>query len=116
MAAGALFLNGVAILAEWLVKRLALRVGISVVAVLEFGATKLTGWGWVATIVAFVVEGIVNWFDRTKMEAWVENCYFGKEPKFKGWEDQEVAFDDAMKDMQEQALRQADEKLPEGAQ
>lgn len=114
VATTALFLNGVAIIAEWLVKRLALRLGMSIGAMITFGATRFSWIGWAATIIAFIVEGVVNWRDRTKMEAWVENSWFG-DKKFKSWQDEEAAYDDAMKDMQEQALRQADGTLPEGA-
>jgi len=63
-------------------------------------------------LIAFILEGIVVWFDRSKLETWVENCYFGNKPKFKGWEDEEPAFDAAMEDMRQQALRLGDD-LPD---
>lgn len=113
-AGAALFLNGVAILAEWLVKRLALRIGLGIAAAIAFGVEWLPYIGWAITIVAFLIEGLVAWFDRTKMEEWVKACYFG-DHDFKDWQHEEGAFDAAMKDMQEQALRAAEGEMPEGA-
>lgn len=117
LAGSALAVNGGALIIEWLSKRAALRAGVRFTAgrLLTFALTRLTVWGWVLTLVAFIIEGVVNWFDRTKLEAWVENCYFGDEPKFKGWQEEEAAFDAAMEDMRQQALRQGDGDLPDDA-
>lgn len=45
---------------------------------------SFTGWGLVLTLAAFAVEGIVVYMDRTPLEAWLENSYFGNKPKFRG--------------------------------
>lgn len=115
LASASLFLNGVAILAEWIIKRLSLRLGMSLTMAIAIGCEWLPYVGWGITIIAFLVEGLVNWYDRTKMEAWVEFCYFGKKKKYAGLSEEEAAFDEAMNEMVEQALRAAKD-LPEGAQ
>ncbi|MDB5799957.1 MAG: hypothetical protein JWL63_896 [Rhodocyclales bacterium] len=113
LAGAALFVNGVAIIVEWLIKRAALQVGLKVATVVTFCATKLNWVGWAVTIVAFLLEGAVNWFDRTKLEAWVENCYFGDEPKWKtlntGRTLETNAWEAALQDARDQAMAQ--EKL-----
>jgi hypothetical protein len=45
---------------------------------------SFTGWGLVLTLAAFAIEGIVVYMDRTPLEAWLENSYFGDKPKFRG--------------------------------
>ena len=103
-----LVVNGVATIANWLIKRGALRVGAELfLTSVEFCAEALGPIAWGVTIIAFTAEGIVSWYDRTKMEAWVENCKFGKKPSFKTVKDQDKAFDDAIDDMRTQALREA---------
>lgn len=111
-AAGAvLAINGFAIIANWLVKRLVkrglIRLTVGLAALLEFGAESLGPIAWGVTILAYTTEGIVSWYDRTKMEAWVENCKFGNEPTFKSAKDEDKAFDTAVDDMRTQALREA---------
>ncbi len=108
IAGGALALNGFAVITEWLAKRAAARAGVKFAAgrLLTFGLRGLPYVGWGVTIVAFVGEGIVVWYDRTKMEAWVENCAFGNKPTYKNADDEEAAFVKATEDVQEQALRE----------
>lgn len=114
VASTALGLNATAIIAQWIIKRFALRVGITVTDLIIFGVKKLPYVGWGLTIFAFLIEGVVNWFSRTKMEEWVEASCFG-DMKYKNWQAEEAAYEKAERDMQEQALRQADGTLPEEA-
>lgn len=91
-AAMALTAAGVEIGVYWYLERKLLEVGLRQVGAAvatRFGygvvlrGLSLTGWGVVLTLGAFAVEGIVVYFDRTELEQWVENCYFGDAPKYR---------------------------------
>ncbi|MCW7537335.1 hypothetical protein OOT46_05645 [Aquabacterium sp. A7-Y] len=65
---------------------------------------SLTGWGLVLTLASFAVEGIVIYCDRTPLEAWIENSYFGNKPLYrdkypnpKNWERENAALEKAFK-------------------
>ena len=64
-------------------RRQALVEGGELVAMRLLGLS-LGGWGLVFTVVAFAVEGIVIYMDRTPLEAWLESSYFGNDPQFRG--------------------------------
>jgi hypothetical protein len=78
--------------------------GARVTVMFVLRGLSLTGWGLVFTVIAFGVEGVVNYYDRTALEAWVENSYFGTEPKWRSPSNlqidakaEDVAFEDALK-------------------
>ncbi len=115
---------GVEILVHWVKQRAVLEVGIrGGTAAFGFGFARLgltlTGWGLLLTVAAVATEGIVGYYDRTKLEGWVENCYFGAEPKWKpvtgnngpaspsaAAEQEQLAFMHALKEAQASAMAQ----------
>ncbi|GAA5172338.1 T6SS effector BTH_I2691 family protein [Viridibacterium curvum] len=89
---------GVEVATHWFLERKLLEVGLRVATrdaagraiATRFGyglairgGLSLTGVGLVVTVAAFAIEGLVAYYDRTKLEAWVENCYFGNYPKWR---------------------------------
>lgn len=90
MAGAFFFASGAEIAFHWFLERKALEVGLRGTAGAAFGQgmrlryLSLTGWGVALTVLAFGVEGIVAYMDRTPLEEWVENSYFGNEPKYRG--------------------------------
>jgi len=95
---GAAGLTGTA--AEIAAQRAAAKFG----AVIVLRGLSFVGWGLVFTIAGVVVEGIIAYNDRTPIEAWVENCYFGNEPKWRAKYDtpqlaeaESMAFETAMR-------------------
>jgi hypothetical protein len=109
-AAGILFANSAALLAKWLAEKGIIRLGGALLAVVEFGATKLTPFGWFVTIVAFVGEGYVSLNDLTPIELWIKECCFGTGRIVRSAEKEEEAYLDAVKGMEEQAIRETDAK------
>ncbi len=89
LASASFAASGFEIAVHWFVERKVLPVGLTSTAT-RFGygialrGLSLTGWGLVFTVGAFAVEGIVAYYDRTKLETWVEVCYFGDKPKYRG--------------------------------
>ncbi|AKJ30329.1 T6SS effector BTH_I2691 family protein [Caldimonas brevitalea] len=103
---------GVEVAAYWLARRGLLQGSIRGATGIAGTAMRLrglsfTGWGLVLTVVAFAGEGIVVYFDRTALELWVENCYFGTKPKYRrvgesrpnpeAWESEAKDFESALK-------------------
>ena len=107
-AAAALFSNAAALFAKWLATRGLIRIGGWLLAVVEFGVTKLSAIGWGVTVVAFVSEGVVNYKSRTPIEAWVEQCAFGVSPITRSAADERAAYEKAVLAMREQAISQTD--------
>jgi hypothetical protein len=103
-----LFANSAAIFATWLAEKGIIRVGGKLLTVVKFGVTKLPGIGWGITIIAYVGEGIVSWHDRTPIELWVEHCCFGDKPIQRTADEEEKAYEEAVKGMEEQAIRETD--------
>lgn len=109
----AFFGSGVEIGLHWFLKKKALEMTLRGTASVAFGSgvrllgLSLTGWGLVLTIASFSVEGIVTYYDRTALEQWVENSYFGTKPKYRGidgkandpklWDAEAEAFGKAVK-------------------
>ncbi len=62
---------------------------------------KLTNLHW-----EFVGEGIVDYRDRTPIEAWVEQCAFGVSPTQRSADEERAAYDKAVQAMKEQAISQ----------
>jgi hypothetical protein len=79
--------TGVRILGAFILRGEVLEIGFtraasgaaSRFAILRFcKGLSVTGWGLVFTLAAVAVEGGVAYFDRTALEKWVEQCYFGR--------------------------------------
>jgi hypothetical protein len=91
LAGVSFFASGVEIAVYWFIERKVLEVGLTSTAT-RFGygiavrglGLSLPGLGLALMVVAFAVEGIVAYYDRTKLEAWVEVCYFGDKPRYRG--------------------------------
>lgn len=118
-AALALVASGVEIGVHWYLERKVLEVGLRQVGVavasrfgygLALRGLSLTGWGVVLTLAAFAIEGIVVYFDRTELEQWIENCYFGVEPKYRGTYDDPALWTAEAKAL-EMALKKASESM-----
>ncbi len=86
VSGGAGIVTGVRILGAFILRGEVLEIGLtraasgaaSRFAILRFcKGLSVTGWGLVFTLAAVAVEGGVAYFDRTALEKWVEQCYFG---------------------------------------
>ena len=117
LAGIAFTISGAEIITHWFLTRKvaqkALETSLRGVAGAAFGGgvrllgLSLTGWGLVFTVGSFAVEGIVGYYDRSELEQWVENSYFGTEPRYRGaggkgndpalWDQEAKAFADALK-------------------
>ncbi len=91
-------------------------------------AVSLTGIGLAITFISFAIEGVVIYYDRTKLEEWIEKSYFGNKaqwrrdtgtpgvnaqgkpmpgiPKPELWQDEYKALEAALKDAQADAVVQ----------